>query len=571
MLQYLTGKYYLEEHQTKKITDKDIFYSNTLLIELVKNKEKLETPIGTLEIINLNDLFNCSTSYLLTLNGEIFETNHSYEFPSATNQFRILLSFWFKSVFEFEKIDAERRCRQNNTSLKDQILPCNILPEYFEMNKVSKDISSFNDFLNSLFKLTRIEYESVITSITAFIYALESIDYNLELSYSLMVFSLESLCQEFDKFENEWKDYSGDLRGKINKLNEQYEVSQEYYIELQNILIEDKDLKIKKRFIEFVKLYLDDDFFKEEAKNIKNPVRKSELDSILENVYSIRSGYVHSLNEFNDIQVLMMQKLDNETMNYDKGKFLTLSGLVRLVHNVLKNFVFQNAELEKEEENPLQIEPPTNNYPKNGICNEGSFKKEEIRQYFKRFLLHFEKYSEKDNLNELNEFIINLEDGIKNGIPNGLKSSAFTLYYLCNKLYDANEGKSPNFKKIYYKQHFDQTLNELTIETLLTKLILNEEINWELEEIIECYEKYMKDKSKKKKFILPQYFENIIQIYITNEYYENDIEKFKDGTNELILDIPSQVDCQEYLQKCIDNEEKIEIEKYYELFEIKII
>lgn len=570
MLQYLSGKY-LKEYQTKKITDKDIFYSNTILIDLVENKEKLETPIGTLEIINLNDLFNCSTSYLLTLNGEIFETNHSYEFPSATNQFRILLSFWFKSVFEFEKIDTERRCRQNNTSLKDQILPCNILPEYFEMNKVSKDISSFNDFLNSLFKLTRIEYESVITSITAFIYALESIDYNLELSYSLMVFSLESLCQEFDKFENEWKDYSGDLRGKINKLNEQYEVSQEYYIELQNILIEDKDLKIKKRFIEFVKLYLDDDFFKEEAKNIKNPVRKSELDSILENVYSIRSGYVHSLNEFNDIQVLMMQKLDNETMNYDKGKFLTLSGLVRLVHNVLKNFVFQNAELEKEEENPLQIEPPTNNYPKNGICNEGSFKKEEIRQYFKRFLLHFEKYSEKDNLNELNEFIINLEDGIKNGIPNGLKSSAFTLYYLCNKLYDANEGISPNFKKIYYKQHFDQTLNELTIETLLTKLILNEEINWELEEIIECYEKYMKDKSKKKKFILPQYFENIIQIYITNEYYENDIEKFKDGTNELILDIPSQVDCQEYLQKCIDNEEKIEIEKYYELFEIKII
>ena len=45
----------------------------------------------------------------------------------------------------------------------------------------------------------------------------------------------------------------------------------------------------------------------------------------------------------------------------------------------------------------------------------------------------------------------------------------------------------------------------------------------------------------------------------------------KDKTNELILDMPSQVDCQEYLQKCIDNEEKIEIEKYYELFEIKII
>lgn len=81
----------------------------------------------------------------------------------------------------------------------------------------------------------------------------------------------------------------------------------------------------------------------------------------------------------------------------------------------------------------------------------------------------------------------------------------------------------------------------------------------------------MKDKSKKKKFILPQYFENIIQIYITNEYCENDIEKFKDGTKELILDIPSQVDCQEYLQKCIDNEEEIEIEKYYELFEMKII
>lgn len=574
MLQYLTGKYYLEEHQTKKITDKDIFYSNTLLIELVKNKEKLETPIGTLEIINLNDLYHGSTSYLLTLNGEIPKTNHSYEFPSATNQFRILLSFWFKSVFEFEKIDAERRCRQNNTSLKDQILPCNILPEYFEMNKVSKDISSFNDFLNSLFKLTRLEYESVITSITAFIYALESIDYNLELSYSLMVFSIESLCQKFDKFENKWEDYPGNLRDNIDKLNEKYEISPEYYIELQNILIEDKPLKITKRFVEFVKFYLDDDFFKEEAKNVKNPVRKSELDSVLENVYSIRSGYVHSLKEFNDIQVLMMQKLDKETMNYDNGKFLTISGLARLVHNVLKNFIFETAELENDEENPLQKEPHTNNYPKNGICNEGSFEKKEIKQYFKRFLLHFEKYSEKENLHELKDLIINLENNMY-GVPNRFKSSAFALYYLCNKLYD-EEGLSPKFKKISNKPRFNQILNELTIETLLTKLILKEEINWELEDIIECYEKYMKDKSKKnkknkKKFILPQYFENIIQIYITNGYYENDIEKFKAGTNELILDIPSQVDCQEYLQKCIDNEEKIEIEKYYELFEMKII
>ena len=261
-------------------------------------------------------------------------------------------------------------------------------------------------------------------------------------------------------------------------------------------------------------------------------------------------------------------------MNYDEGKFLTISGLARLVHNVLKNFVFQNAKLEKHEENPLQKEPPNNNYPENGICNENSFEKEEIRQYFKRFLLHFEKYSKKDNLKELKDFIIILENEIKKGISNRLKPSAFTLYYLCNKLYNAKDGLSPNFKKTYYKQHFDKTLNELTIETLLTKLILNEEINWELKDIIECYEKYMKDKSKnnkKKKFILPQYIENIIQIYITNEYYENDIEKFKDKTNELILDIPSQVDCQEYLQKCIDNKEKIEIEKYYELFEIKII
>ena len=52
----------------------------------------------------------------------------------------------------------------------------------------------------------------------------------------------------------------------------------------------------------------------------------------------------------------------------------------------------------------------------------------------------------------------------------------------------------------------------------------------------------MKDKSKKKKFILPQYFENLIQIYIINVNYDKNIAIFKDRTNELILDIPSQVD-----------------------------
>ena len=103
------------------------------------------------------------------------------------------------------------------------------------------------------------------------------------------------------------------------------------------------------------------------------------------------------------------------------------------------------------------------------------------------------------------------------GVSNRFKSSAFALYYLCNKLYD-EEGLSPKFKKISDKSSFNQILNELTIETLLTKLILKEEINWELEDIIEtdgkaelvchfCNKKYDFSKEELEK-VAAQYFCN---------------------------------------------------------------
>ncbi len=57
---------------------------------------KIETDLWTLENVNLNQGVS---SYLLTLRGHDLDSTSQFFHPEAFNEFRLLTSFWFKSIF----------------------------------------------------------------------------------------------------------------------------------------------------------------------------------------------------------------------------------------------------------------------------------------------------------------------------------------------------------------------------------------------------------------------------------------------------------------------------------------
>ena len=566
MLQILSGKCFKKEYETKRFIQKEVLYSNILLLELTDGKS-IETEIGKLELVNLNGLSN-ATTYLFTLTGMTFIEDNSIDYPSASNQFRILLSFWFKSIFEFEKSNLERQCRESPKNSKDNLIPIKFLPDYFKNDKICKETDSFKKFMEKVLNLPRKKYLAVLNSLNCFVLALNSLEYNIELSYSLMVFAIESLTQKFDEFEESWEYSEEDIKLELDCLVEKYQILYGDYIKLQNVILNNDNQKAFRRFKGFSIKYLDDSFFKEEAVGLIHPLRKSELELVLYEIYNIRSNYVHELSNFNKIQKLLSHKGKSEVIYEENNIFLTIGGLTRLTHHILKNFIMQQDESEctgidftEEMENLINMKwaPECWNWAGN------LFNPQDIFEYFHGFLTLIEKPIDLEFLTSLMQKI---ESDLKGGINRQYKSPTLAFYYLCNKLYSEN-GLSKEFIKTInkYKNDFDNIFSTLTTETLITKIILSEEIEWNLNDIIKHYNNYCKKKFNKNRLFLTPYFETRILVYICNKFYEADDEiNYGTWVNNLILEVPSNTVCQNYLQNYIDNLKNIDIEEYTKLY-----
>ena len=226
MLQILSGKFYNESIPIKEFESKAIFYSNMMMFG------KIETELWTLESIDLN---RDVSSYVLTLRGHDLKNSHQLSYPEAFDEFRLLTSFWFKSIFEYDKREIEMLCRNIPQNLNDNQIHSKILPEYFSSDKVPGDYENFKEFMNKVLKLSRKKYNAILSSISLFFQALNAVNYNLELAFSSMIFSIESLSQKFDGFEENWEDYDEDIKSEINKLVKDYNISNVDYENFKNI------------------------------------------------------------------------------------------------------------------------------------------------------------------------------------------------------------------------------------------------------------------------------------------------------------------------------------------------
>lgn len=472
MLQILSGKFFTENDDVKRFEQKDIYYSNAILMEIIENN-CIETDIGSVEIIKSNPMVDIA-SYYFKLNGFSYSNDHATDYSIASNQFKILLSFWFKAIFDYEKTNLEKICRNHIKTPYDEVIPSKILPEYFNASKACFDIEEFVEFVNKILKLSRNDYKAVLNSLTSFYQALTAIDYNLELAYSLFVFSIESLDQEYDGFEESWDYYNEDIKKALDEIIDKYDVPNDEYVNLQNIILESEKQKLSSRFKNFSMNNINDKFFKEESEDLKNPLKKSDLEIALDNTYNIRSRYVHSLKNFNKYEKMFLGKNIGEVIYTEDGPILTINALARLTHHILYNFINELnicediEEINVEEELQHRFTMPAS--PEYWITDPNYYERNSIMKYFYDFLELFNKFRKKENLSALKDLIMRIEKELKQDMKEPIKRLNVSFYYLCNKLYD-EDGLSENFNHMYEKRNFNSVLNTLSVETLITKLI----------------------------------------------------------------------------------------------------
>ena len=189
MLQIISGKFFKSDNRYV-YEAKGITYSNYSWIEPIR------TCIATLEPV---DTYRSVSSYVISYINQIEKEKAGVLLRTGDSeivqQFQLLCMFGLKAFFDSDRNNVEINCREKPRSTADLYLPSKIVPRFFQnqIDGMSNEIDNFKRFVDKVIGLPRHKYLAVISSLCNFSHALQILNFNVDLAYSMLVYSLESL------------------------------------------------------------------------------------------------------------------------------------------------------------------------------------------------------------------------------------------------------------------------------------------------------------------------------------------------------------------------------------------
>lgn len=348
MLQIISGKFFREGEELIETSVRKVLYSNYDFVI------PIQTVVAGLEPI---DRGSSVSQYLLGYTSRMPANQGSPGFrivrmgdSTVVEQFRLLAIFGLRAYFSTEREDVSRNCRKHPISGHDRLIPANYVRRYFDpqIHGDVQEVEGFQSFITKIVALPRRTYERVIACLANYSDALEVLNYNIDLAYSMLVYSLEALVADFDAFMPVWDDYKDPIKTDLDTILA--DLPGDTATRIRDTLLQHRQFRLQQRFIAFVAAHLREQFYTEQAAGVKGAVRSSELRRALENVYQARSNYVHNLKS---IQAQMKERgiADCEVFRWQNEPYLTFSGLSRLAYEVISQFIDRQPECLREDFN----------------------------------------------------------------------------------------------------------------------------------------------------------------------------------------------------------------------------
>ncbi|MGH4137939.1 hypothetical protein [Clostridium sp.] len=176
--------------------------------------------------------------------------------------------------------------------------------------------------------------------------AIITINYNLELAYTMIVASIESLATEFDNYDTQWQDclMQKNRRKRLDSILESIDYC--YSKEIKDVIIEDTHARLGMRYRLFILKYISDKYYEERVSENILKCKESLLERAIKNSYQLRSSYIHALESMPNI---IKYGGNSEVYSSNEGDFFTFSGIVRITKFVIKEFIYNEEKLEKED------------------------------------------------------------------------------------------------------------------------------------------------------------------------------------------------------------------------------
>ncbi|AFZ58045.1 hypothetical protein H6G54_16035 [Anabaena cylindrica FACHB-243] len=573
MLQVISGKFFTKPnrftHDAKAVTYSNFSYS-----------QPIKTCIATLEPA---DIFHESAvPYIINYTNQIEYDEirpgviSRIGDPEIVQQFQLLCIFGLRAFFHTDKRNVEINCRERRKNSGDYYLPSKFVKRFFDTsirgNEI--DISTFVQFVDKVIGLPRKEYTAVIRFLGNFSDALQILNYNLDLAYSMLVYSLESLSQNFDDFEATWDDYDQKIKNNLDK--QLLIIDQDVATEIREILLKSSHLKLQQRFIKFITNNISDTYYLDEALDTTitttRPIRPSEIEIALKNAYSMRSKYAHQLIPILN-QLKSPQLAEGDVFPWQNSPYLTFNGLTRLAYHVINNFVQKQPYLETEEydwNGDIHNIVPTaivqmKMAAQYWIWNSLGFSPDQVFDRFSGFLSHFIEAildSKNTDLIDLHELLELYETSIANA-KRQQKIAMLSMYLIYNQsLIPELQMKN---HVTFIKKHID-ILNECCIETMLVNILCGKQWNWDIHDCVFQYSnKYIKRKFTENALNLPFILELCVIFEIANSYLRiGSKDEYYKWMQTALLESCGNQSLQSYIQKNKSDNLEINCASFFE-------
>jgi len=545
VLQIISGKFFNSDERHVH-EGKGILYSNCSWGAPIK------TSIGILEPVD----------YSGDISGFVFNYKNQIEKGGVLvrcgddeilEQFKLICSFGLKSYFSEYREQVMKTCstiKSKNTQgypasqfLSDRVL--------LKKNLSGSEVQRFVKLTNKIISLDRKSYKKVINSLRTLSDVVETVTYNIDLAYSMIVYCLESLSQNVSYPRSSWDDWDKNSKSKLEKILA--EVPEKTSDDLKRVLLEDKHFKLQQRYISFVKQNLSEGFYINEADGIQIPLRGGQLEKSLSNTYQMRSKFVHSLQPIQD-QIRHPVIGKNDVFTFSENPYLTFSGLFRLASHVVENYIFSLASNERENFNYRQDLPGIMTMemaPQYWIWRDESFNGKTVNQRLGAFLGQLES---GQPVTELTKVMAKIKR-VFSQTPVNQRAPMLYLFWVYNFILQ-EDLRTPGWESFVSKH--EEYFSEVRFENIAVRVVTDVEVPWSLYECIKEYKKYSKNRHKAGHLSLTPLTEASILCSIANKAkYEGAGREYYWLINTALSELSGKREVQAFLYKKMLNFEEI--------------
>lgn len=243
-------------------------------------------------------------------------------------------------------VDLARRLTTGQRGLATRVAPQTLVRRFFdgEIWCKSDEMKFLEDFVDKLIELPRRTFLGAMRALRTYVNGMHRIADDLELAYTLLVASVESLAQDFDGHEGDWNSFDERKRKAVDEaLSGADEVVAQ---RVRDALLRVEHVALARCFREFAVAHITPAYFRQTSTADGPQLGGSDLAEVLSNAYRSRSKYVHQLRRLPDM--VTFGHGYSETAIEGRATHLTLQGLSRLMRSVIIEFVARQPSIDKE-------------------------------------------------------------------------------------------------------------------------------------------------------------------------------------------------------------------------------